>query len=39
LDFLCFMATLWAIAVMGWMSGAVFDFTYSHQDTFLNALL
>jgi hypothetical protein len=29
LDFLSFVAALWAMAVIGWMSGAVFDFTGS----------
>jgi Mg2+-importing ATPase len=30
-----FMATLWAMAVIGWMSGVVFAFTASHQATFI----
>ena len=34
-----FMATLWAMAITGWMSGAVFDFTDSYQAAFVNVLL
>jgi hypothetical protein len=33
------MATLWAMAIMGWMSGAVFDFTDSYPAAFVNVFL
>jgi len=33
------MATLWAMAVMGRMSGAVFDFTDAYQAAFDNVRL
>jgi cell shape-determining protein MreD len=34
-----FMATLSGMALGGWMSGALFDFTGSYQAAFLNGLL